>query len=654
MPRNKAMSLTTRAWQSRTLDTEKRTMTVVAATETPARVMDWARGEFVDEILLASGFKAAGKQIPFLDSHNRDSISDIIGSASTFRADGESVLADVAFSSTEGGEKAMQLYREGHLTDVSVGYTLDDVIEVESGKKKSLGGREFIGPVRVVKRWTIMELSAVAIGADPKAKARADDITVGEVATVPAVQARADQNKQEDRTMENTNPAPAPVTAPTPPIDTRAVKDAAIAEERKRVSEIKARAEILGLAEMADAMVSAGLTVEEAKDKLIEEAGKRAKDNDVKTRVEGGPTDGEKFRAAVTDAMIMRHVRGARIEKPAAGAQEMRFVSFRGLASEILRRAGVNTSFMSAEDILATAMGRRGGIIPQGTGDFAHILANVATKAQLIGFTNARSTYQLWCRLGSLPDFKTAKRACLGDAPSLLEVPQNGEVKFGAIGNVGENIALATLARRVGLSRQALVNDDMGEFDRIFTAFGARATDTVNALPYAVLAANAALGNDSVALFHTVTHKNLAAAGSNPGTTSVSVGEAAMMEQVAPNGLKLNVMPRYLLCGTANKMNAYIVLTSSGLPQATFSSGTANPLNYMVPIVDANISGNAWYLAADQTMHDTMEVAGLNGPPAPQLEERVSSDILGTEYWCYIDAVAKALSFHGLYSNTGA
>lgn len=657
--RNKhTQQLTTRAWQSRTLNVDARTMQVVAATETPARVMDWASGNFIDEVLLASGFKSA-KQVPLLDSHNRSSIQAVIGSATGFTATNGSVVADVRFAETEDGERAMRLYEQGHLTDVSVGYTLDDVVEIEDGKKKSIGGREFVGPVRVVKRWSIKELSAVPIGADPQAKARAED---EQPVNDPAAEPRAElETKQEETRMEPTpnTPVPAPVSAP-PQVDIDGVKRDAIAAERKRAAEIKARAALVGCDDVADDLINRGLSIEDANVALLDEVGKRAARTNVQTRIEGGPTDGEKFRAAAADALLMRYVAGHGIKSPAAGASEMRSVTFSALATECVRRMGVNPAWMSREEMFKTALGRRSGVIPLVTGDFDAVLANVASKAMGIGFNNSPQTFRAWCRIGSLPNFLAAKRVILSDAPVPLQVNEAGEVKFGKMSDIGENITLVTYARRLGLTRPALINDDMGAFNTIFRAFGARYGALVNSLPYAVLIANAAL-SDTGTLFNTTAvtttggHANQAAAGGAPSSTTVSTAEAAMIEQVGPEGIKLNIRPKFIMTGSANKVNSEIVANSAALPVTEMSSGTYNPYyNVLSPICDANITGTKWYLAASPDQADTIEVAFLDGNEAPTLEERVSSDILGTEYWCYGDATAKALDFRGLYYNAGA
>lgn len=154
-------------------DKEKRSVTVVASTETPVQVFDWERWEIVSEVLLTKGFQLrSGEQAPLLDSHSRWSVEDVLGSARNWTR-GDGVLqADIHFASTEDSVAAETKMREGHLTDVSVGYQPVESVFVPKGQRQNIEGKDYEGPVRVTTKWTVHELSLVPIGADQFAKAR--------------------------------------------------------------------------------------------------------------------------------------------------------------------------------------------------------------------------------------------------------------------------------------------------------------------------------------------------------------------------------------------------------------------------------------------------------------------------------------------------
>lgn len=74
-----------------TIDEEARSVEFVAATETTDVAMyDWETGERVTEVLLMSGCRLpASGQIPLLDTHDRFSLTAVIGSARELRVDGD-------------------------------------------------------------------------------------------------------------------------------------------------------------------------------------------------------------------------------------------------------------------------------------------------------------------------------------------------------------------------------------------------------------------------------------------------------------------------------------------------------------------------------------------------------------------------------------
>jgi len=158
-----------------TLNEEKRSLEIVIATETPVRMYDWETGEDVPEVLLAKG-AIMPRQVPLLDTHSRWSVSDVLGSVRNRKVEGYQVTGMAFFSSTTKADEAFSKYREGHLTDFSVGYRFskNSVTRVKKGEKVEIDGRTWKGPVNVVTSWTIKEVSCCPIGADAKAKARSD------------------------------------------------------------------------------------------------------------------------------------------------------------------------------------------------------------------------------------------------------------------------------------------------------------------------------------------------------------------------------------------------------------------------------------------------------------------------------------------------
>ncbi len=171
------LDLTTRSMQVRaeTADEDKRSIEAVISTDAAVEVWDWRRGELIDEVLLPSG-ATIPRQLPMLANHSRWSLNDVLGSARDIRAGSEDITARLFFSKgDEDAEKAWNKSRQGHLTDVSIGYRVQESVEIQPRDTATVSGRQFTARqrvLRVAKRWTLREVSLVPIGADQAAKMR--------------------------------------------------------------------------------------------------------------------------------------------------------------------------------------------------------------------------------------------------------------------------------------------------------------------------------------------------------------------------------------------------------------------------------------------------------------------------------------------------
>ncbi len=159
-------------------DDSENNIRFILTTEMPATVFDWRQYDFVEEVLLMEGMMVpAIKQVPFLDSHNRRSVDDVMGHVSDF-ADltvEEFAAKDglVSFAADEKSQRTKQKIIDRHLTDGSVGYEVLKSIWIPEGEEAAVNGRIFAGPVKVSYQWLLKEYSATPIGADVLAKVRA-------------------------------------------------------------------------------------------------------------------------------------------------------------------------------------------------------------------------------------------------------------------------------------------------------------------------------------------------------------------------------------------------------------------------------------------------------------------------------------------------
>ncbi len=123
--------------------------------------------------------------------------------------------------------------------------------------------------------------------------------------------------------------------------------------------------------------------------------------------------------------------------------------------------------------------------------------------------------------MGSVSDFCAHKRYRTGSFGDLDTVNELAEFKSKSIPD-GEaaSIAATTKGNIASISRQAIVNDDLGAFTSLATKLGRAARRSIEADVYALLALNSGAGptmGDGNALFHS-SHGNVAGTAADPPT----------------------------------------------------------------------------------------------------------------------------------------
>lgn len=402
----------------------------------------------------------------------------------------------------------------------------------------------------------------------------------------------------------------------------------------------------------ANAVVIASATADAAKDAIIDavaakHAGAQPGANAQRSHVSAD--EGEKFRKGVSAWL------GARGGLEAHDPQNnWNGASLLTIASAVASRDGRLTSHDPQRIIRAA--------VAHSSGDFPLILENVAGKAMLKGYDEAAETFAKWTSVGSVSDFKVAKRVDLNSFGNLPPKPEGAEYKYLTTGERGEPIQIGTYGGIVPITREAIINDDISAFARIPRKLGTAAKRSVGAAVYAVLTVNPNM-SDGKALFH-ADHKNLvsgagtALAATAAGVAALDAARAAMAKQTdrSKEAVVLNIRPAYLLVPVALEGVAMQLVGSTSEP------GQANPgvknraAGLAEVIAEARLdvaSATAWYLAAGPAF-DTVEVTYLNGVQTPTIERDESFATDGVQFKVRHDFSAAALGWETLYKATGA
>ena len=546
--------------------------------------------------------------------------------------------ARVTFDDDPDSDRVFQKVQKGMLKGVSVGYSVSSWEEVAPGKQSSNG--RFTGPADIALRWEPLEISLEPTPADP---------TVGvgrSIDEAAPADGRAEINaKREEQAVGEEQRQNQEIN--TPAVDEAAIREEALKAERQRVSNITALCRDFEVDPQP--YIDGGQSEDQVRAAILEQVKERMKPSaagmpDVRVQRD----EADKFREAASDSILLRA--GKTIEKPADGARDLRGMRLRDLAVECLILAGRPNAHRLDDDTLF-----REALTPDS--QFAAILNGAVNKSMATAYRTAQTTYQRWTSRGSNPDFKAATHYQISEAGDLLPMTQNGEFKFDQMQDQGVNKAIATFGRSFGLTRQALINDDIGILVRIPEAYVRAAGRGINRLVYRMLGTNPVIYDGAQLFTAGAPHNNMAAQNQNAaiGVQSVGAGRTAMRRQRNMRGNEiLNIGPRFLIVPATQETVAQQFLSATLIPT---QQNVVNPfIGTLEPVADAELdqySTTGWYLAASPADIDTIEVTYLNGDDMPKLESQVGFDFLGIKWRIYIDYGVTILDFRGLYMNPG-
>lgn len=610
------------------VDTDSRTVELSFSSETP-----YGRW-FGDEILchdeecinlerFNNGLGTA------LFNHDRDAV---VGHVEKVWIEDNRGKALVRFDEDEKSDMIFKKVQSGTLQGVSVGYSIKRYEVLDDKDSISSNGR-FKGPdTYVVTDWEPLEISIVSVPADP---------TVGVGRSAEEIHTSID-TQEEEKSMDPKENLKTEEVKSTEPVETGITKAdlaKAMEQERKRTSEITALFRDFDV-EGADEAIVMGVSVDEARAMVMDQL--RARNKGVSVTM--GEAESDKFRAAAQDAVLM--AAGLSVAEPAPGANELRGHSMIELARESLQReCGTKANFGDNMEMARAAI--------NSTSTFPAIMSNLADKSVMNGFNEAETTFQIWAGKGSNRDFKEAARVALSEAGNLELVPEGGQFQQDVFGEASARTKVATYGKIFSLTRQAIINDDLGLFSKIATKYGSAAKRLVNKMVYAQLTGTVKM-QDNVALFDDK-HGNVAKTGEALSVKAIAKAITAMRRQKGIQGTaNLNITPKYLVVPPELEVTAYQIVNSTAAVDGT-NSGVVNPYKgRFVIVADAELTDpDAWYLVADASQHDTIEVTYLNGVETPRLETRQGFDVDGIEYKVAFDCGVSALDFRGVYKNAG-
>ena len=358
-------------------------------------------------------------------------------------------------------------------------------------------------------------------------------------------------------------------------------------------------------------------------------------------------TDPATIRDAMAEAIAVRGM-------PGYVARSPRHAEFLGLcpmqmAMELDRLNGLEARSRDPLVIAERAL--------TSTSDFPALLAAAANKMLLAGYQPAQTTYQQVFRRRDFKDFRPHRYLRAGDFPSLVALPEGGQMQVGTLSESQETALLSTFARRVRVTRQMLVNDDLGAFTDFASMIGRRIADFENATAYALLnTANGdgpTLATGNAPVFSTAAARsNKAATGSALDLTSLAAGRASIMRQRSADGMPIAIGDRMrLLVGPNLELTARQLTVPVEATQVTQANVFAGMIE---PIVDPSMAANRWYLFADPAAAPLFIYGYLDGASGPQVTTGPIQGVDGVEISVIFDFGVGAIDWRGGWFNPGS
>lgn len=668
-PQSRAVDLTPGSWNA-----EARTLEVVWTTGARGARFDWSIGEEIDEELdtspTAVRLDRLNSGAPVLDAHQRGSVAAQIGVVvpGSARMQGGMGIATVRLSDRPEIASIISDIAAGVIRNLSVGYTVHAYdITRQTGRR----------PIYRAVDWEPFEISFLPVGFDAAAQVRGaphmapcvlrshsclepmpmSSRTNGTPAVSPAAN------------LQNGNPQPATIAqlraigdqaATTYNLSRDAVSSVVLEMAERGLPEGEARSEmlrILGEAQLQGVSATTGAP-HSAPGNFI------ARSAQVISNAQSTYDNPGFHASAIEDALYARMSGRA----PSEQARHFMHMSLVQIAGQLAERAGVaGIQHMAPGDILnAAAWSRSGGHAgPSGylgstrgydglyhsTSSFPELLSGAGQRFLLDMFAAAESPLKKIGRRRGARDFRPISGLELSGFGTLPEVLEAGEIKSGTFKERKERYAVKTFGKMFALTRQAIINDDLGAFSDPIRIMSRAAAETEASLLADLINDNPAL-SDSNALFHSA-HGNLAGAGAVPSIDALSAGRLAMRSQKDLDGVTpIAAAPKYILSSPTFETTIEQLIATSLTPALV---DNANPFaGKLELLVDPRLSALPWYLFADPIAAPVMEYAYLDGHEGPKIEMQDGWTTLGTSFRVYMDFGAGLVDWRGAYKNPGA
>lgn len=592
------------------------TIDVVWTTGAAVLRSDWITSEYYSEVLSTNpahvrlGRLNAGA--PFLDSHQEGNLGAVLGSIvpGTARVAGGIGTCRVRLAETPDVADTIAKIKAGHIRHTSVGYAVYAFERTE---------RPGETPIMTAVDWEPREISAVNVPADAGCQIRSEPTMTDTITDTdaPEVATRASRRGvTAQRISDLCRRSGAGIDGELALLRSHAVNP--LTEDQLLTEITRMYAEANNPPEIDNTSATPGLS-----------ATGRGSPEDLRRRMGGA------VQARLTGAA------------PPAESREFMGATMIDMVRGLLIARGERAQYLSPAAVFERSAGMT-------TSDFPILLAGPVGAYLNELFTAAPPVLQTIARHRKTRDFKPIAGLRLEGSGSLDYLPENGAYAYAAFDESGQQYQVNTFGKLFALSRQAIINDNLGAYAQMAAQFVRRAAAKRAEILAALINANTpirTLGSAPLVPLFDVSHGNVASTGAELSIASLSAARLAMRAQKDSSGTILDVAPRYLVVGPELETKAEQVLTELA---AVATSDGVNPFaGKLILLVEPRLIGRAWYLFADPSAYPVLEYATLEGEDEVFTDTRLNWNPDQVETKVRIDFGAAAIDYRGGYKNPG-
>lgn len=282
------------------------------------------------------------------------------------------------------------------------------------------------------------------------------------------------------------------------------------------------------------------------------------------------------------------------------------------------------------------------------TSDFSNLFGDILDRQILAKYMSQPVQWTALAKRGTVRDFRQVKRFTLdGGEATLAEVKQLTEYPAAALTDGAYTYSVKKYGRRIALSWEDLINDDLDAFRSIPDRLGNAARRSEEKFVTSLYAGSTGPNGT----FFSAGNKNIITTTTSSSTvpnpalsiTNLQYAFQVLEQQVDQDGAPIYiegvtlVVPPALHVPAQNILNATEIITAQGSGGASSDAGRPDRLrvaNWMtnrvslivnpwLPIVSPTNGNTSWYLFANPTVgRPSMEVGFMTGHEVPELFQK--------------------------------